>query len=510
MKYAGMIRKACCLLTAVCLLAALTGCARNGTEERVPANTLPPAAVEYEAPDGDRVIRKPSEYMLYVPEKDAQQLEPIGIRLEEADLKDTATELVMNLLREINESGALRTERELETVKETPVEISRGICTVNLSSSALQLSYSDYYRLSLALSSTLCALEEIEYVNVLTAGQSVALDSAGRLPMGSLIGHAEENLSVLWEQMEARRTPQGGDAGKTTLGTQATVYYPLTEGRGIACVSRRITFGGQTASQLASGLLDAMSETVRTEIESDNVPDLWEYMVHEPVTNEMEEGGRLITLSFREDLQELLDGWHTDLSCLAAAVTMALTTFVPGTAAVCIRIGDKPVTEIDNHLYSVGTILGGLMRRGTFVRFLTGSTSVYFVKDGGLVRTEQPVERDAADSPRVQLSALMRGPDSVEKEKGITSPVPEGVREDDLLGISAEGDTLLVNFTARFRDMIEAQGTENEMLLCYAIVNTLCANTGMKRVCFFFEGEQAETIAGGIYWAGEFLFNPGV
>ena len=30
----------------------------------------------------------------------------------------------------------------------------------------------------------------------------------------------------------------------------------------------------------------------------------------------------------------------------------------------------------------------------------------------------------------------------------------------------------------------------------------------MKRVCFFFEGEQAEEIAGGIYWAGEFMFNP--
>ena len=55
---------------------------------------------------------------------------------------------------------------------------------------------------------------------------------------------------------------------------------------------------------------------------------------------------------------------------------------------------------------------------------------------------------------------------------------------------------------------VDAQGPENEMLLCYAIVNTLCSNTGMKRVCFFFEGEQTEEIAGRIYWAGEFLFNP--
>ena len=41
-----------------------------------------------------------------------------------------------------------------------------------------------------------------------------------------------------------------------------------------------------------------------------------------------------------------------------------------------------------------------------------------------------------------------------------------------------------------------------------AMVNTLCANTGMKRICFFFEGEQAEWISGEVYWAGEFLYNP--
>ena len=47
-----------------------------------------------------------------------------------------------------------------------------------------------------------------------------------------------------------------------------------------------------------------------------------------------------------------------------------------------------------------------------------------------------------------------------------------------------------------------------ERAAVYAMVNTLCDNNGMKRVCFFFEGEQAEWIAGEIYWAGVFLYNP--
>ena len=500
-----MKKRILCLLTAACLLLALSGCARNGNEEQAAVETLPPASVKYEAPDGDRVIRQRTECTLWVPEANQQRLGARTVSLEEAGLRETATALARALLKEINGNGALGISRELELFREPAVEISRGICTVNLASSALQLRYSDYYRLCLALSSTLCGLDEIRYVNVLTAGQSVAMDSAGRLPMGTLIGHRDENLSVLWEQMEARRTPQGGDPNRTPLGTQATIYYPLPDGQGIGCESKRITFSGQTTGILSSALLDAMSETVLGRTDGNNVPDLWEYMVHEPVASEMEEGGKLITLSFREDLPELAEGWKTDIACIAAAVTMTLTTFVPGTAAVCFRIGDTPVTELQESRFRIGTILGGLMRRSTFEPFLTGSTEVYFEKDGALVLAEKAVDRDSADTPRVQLTALMQGPDSDGKSKGMVSPLPDGVREDDLLGIAAENGTLLVNFSGRFRDLIAEGGRDRERLTCYAIVNTLCRNTGMARVCFFFEGKQEETIAGEIYWAGEFI-----
>ena len=72
------------------------------------------------------------------------------------------------------------------------------------------------------------------------------------------------------------------------------------------------------------------------------------------------------------------------------------------------------------------------------------------------------------------------------------------------------GDTLLINLSEHFRSEIQEQGKDAETLICYSIVNTLCRNTGMKRVRFFFEGEQVETVAGTIYWAGEFMYNIGL
>ncbi len=86
--------------------------------------------------------------------------------------------------------------------------------------------------------------------------------------------------------------------------------------------------------------------------------------------------------------------------------------------------------------------------------------------------------------------------------------LPAGLQEEDILGIAAEGETLLVNLSDHFREAIEQQGPDAEMMLCYSMVNTLCRNTGLRRMCFFFEGEQVEQIAGTLYWAGEFLYNP--
>ena len=44
----------------------------------------------------------------------------------------------------------------------------------------------------------------------------------------------------------------------------------------------------------------------------------------------------------------------------------------------------------------------------------------------------------------------------------------------------------------------------------YAIVNTLTEGTEIRQVRFFFEGEQRETLAGGLEMRGAFMRNPGM
>ena len=510
-----IIRRFLSILLVTATAAGLTGCTGSGNEEKSMSPTLAPAVVGRKAPDGDRSVRAPGDYIIYLPGRN--ELQSSGsIHLEEANLQDTAETMVRSMLDMMNmENADQEGNRKLSLYqdsagKESELEISGGICTVNLDPSVLQMNYSERYKFCIALATTLCALNEISGVNILTAGQSAALDVTGTLAMGTLTAHPGEDLQVLWEQMEGKRTPLGEDSSKTPMSTTATIYYPLTEGRGIGCESRMMHFDGQTANQMASALLTAVDESFSRKNGSDHLPRLEDYLLHAPVTSELKDGGKLITIDFREDVQKMLDQWNTDLPCLIAAVACTLTTFIPGVAAVKMRIGDNPVTEIAGSGFPVQKNPGGMVYRDAAEVFLMGSATAFFVRDGKLTACEIPVDRNMADSPRTLIKALLDGPDQRAREDGVRGIMPEKVKEEDVLGIAAEGDTLLVNMSADFRKAILDGGPEQEKLLCYSIVNTLCLNSGLKRVCFFFGEKQEETIAGEIYWSGEFMYNPGI
>ena len=508
-----MRRKILSLATAFCMPLTLTGCGSNGTvRDSAEAPTLPPAEAPYEAPDGDFPIAEEKLYTLYLPGQNGLHLVAQHVTLEPDTLHNTVEALVRELLSfpgndQVSAPGG---DTELTLFGDNPVELSGGVCTVNLGSSALQLSYRNFYYLALSLSASLCELEEVEYVNVLVADQGVGLDTTGGLAMGSLTAHLGENLPVLWEQTEARKTPLGSDMSKTPLSSRVTLYFPLENGEGMICETTDITFEGQTPQQMAVRILEAMGEGSRETAGVPKMPDILSLLAHEPLASELADGGRLITLSFREDAWEELEGMGVDPECLLASAAWSLMTFIPGTAAVSLRVGEQPVTLLTSERFGEIPILGGLMHRSDFSAFLRGRTTVYFEKDGKLAPCEKAVEQDQSDSPREQLGALLRGPGERERAEGFISSLPDELGEEDILGISAVGDMLLVNLSESFRSGIYSAGAEKEMLVCYSMVNTLCHNTGKNRVCFFFEGEQVERIAGEIYWAGIFIRNDGL
>ena len=500
------MKKGICLLLSICCLMTMTGCSQETQDDDQEVPTLSPAEVPYHIPDGDEVIGSAEYRVLYTPDVNLLHMTPRMARTEPGELDEIIESLAQRQLETENQRARENGEedRELSLYGDRPVEVSGGICTVNLGTSALRMPSGDFYKFCIALATTLCDLNEISFVNVLVAEQSVGMDITGSLAMGSLTGHPNENLPVLWEQMEAKRTPLGQELAKTPLNTMGTLYYPLPEGRGISCEARLLTFEGQTPQQLCVGLLEEMDQVLSEK----SIPAVQPLLIHDPVISELDDGGRLVTLSFYEDLEDQLKGIGLDAVCLVAAITYTFTTFIPGVAAVCIRLGEQPVTTLSGTRFGPLTILGGLVRRELFRDFLMDKALVYLKRDGKLTPCEHTLFWRNSDRAREQLLALMEGPTEEERRQEIEPSLPEGLRDDDILGVASEGDTLLVNLSGEFRKAMESLTPEEEMLACYSMVNTLCELTGLRRVCFFFEGEQTETVAGALYWAGTFFYNP--
>ena len=489
------LRTIFCLLLCTTLL---SGCTQE--KAAVPAAALPTAAPGPEAPIGDAGLQREAIVPLTLPSLDSQSLLTVYQTMT-LPLDRHPAEAILTALLAHPGSSRVRPAGgsvQLSLYGANPVEISGSVCTVNLSASALQLSMQDLYTAALCISTTLCELDDIQHVNLLIAGTPVAMDVGGHLPLGTLAASTGAELPVQWEQFTARRTPAGALPAHTSLTAVATLYFPLADGSGIAAEPRRLSFPGQHPQQQVVTLLEALSAGAQQLDGAAAMPDLTALLLFTPEVTSLESGGRRVTLHFTADVQQRLLAAACDPSTLFAAITTTLTTFVPSLQQVCILVGDGALTSLYSEQLGSMLFPGGLMNRQAFAHALRGQTSVCVPAEHGLAARMLSLPYRSAASPRAVLLALA---------DPSVAALPQGLTDADILGLSVRDGTLLVNLSARYGEVIRQSGCDQHRT-AYAAVNTLCGMLNVRRVRFYFGGEQVESLGGSLCWNGEFLYNP--
>ena len=493
-----MTKRICCLVWLLICSLLLTGCTADAPI--LPSATLPPVLPGPEAPIGDAGLQRDVIVPLHLPSLDGQTLLTFFETLTLPRDRHPAESVLHALLNHPGNSRVrpLGGHVTLALYGANPVEISGGVCTVNLSASALQLSIQDLYTVALAITATLCEMEDVSYVNMLIAGTPVAMDVGGHLPLGSLTATMGQELPVLWEQLSARRTPVGELPAHTPLTATATLYFPLADGSGIVAEPRRLSFPGQHPQQQVMTLLSALSAGADMLEDAADLPDLGSLLLFMPEVTDLDSGGRRATLHFTADVKERIIASGCDPASVFAAITTTLTTFVPSLQQVCILVGDGALTS----LYSepLGSMLfpGGLMNRASFAHALMGQATVYVPGEHGLDDIALSLPYRSVASPRTLLLAMAYPS---------VAALPDGLTDADVLGLSVQDGTLLVNFSARYADTIRASECD-QRLMAYSIVNTLCEKLNVRRVRFYFGGEPVEDLGSSLVWNGEFLYNP--
>ncbi|MBQ8537784.1 MAG: GerMN domain-containing protein [Clostridia bacterium] len=504
------------MLLALCLLM-LTGCQNGVPVASQTVVELPQAASVYEAPFGDAAMEYEAQATLFLPRRDGTRLIAQQQTLTFSTARHGAETVVRALIKHPgNDTVApLGGGVELTLTGNNPVEVSRDVCTVNLGPSCRQLDAKDFYQVCQAITNTLTEFPDIQYVNILASGSQVSLDVYGTLPVGTLTRRTGDDLDAIWNQASLAMLNPGEDPAAQRLTLPMTLYFPTQSGIGILPEVRTITFEGQTPSQMTLGLLAALVQGAQYLEDVPTLPRLTELLLEEPsVENLASGGGRVATLQFQSGLNEALLECNVTRSALMASLTYTLTTCVPELTAVKVRIGDEwiqSVTPISLYTEQMPIHFGeGLQRRGDFSAMLLGYAKLYFAEGSRLRQSDRPVPCYEIQNPRYLLGQLMLGSQTYDQVSRLEAVLPQGLSDADIMGFAVQGDTLLCHLSEGFWQACEGMTEEEERLMAYAMVNTLCASNQVKRVRFYFGGEQREGWSGGVYWRGEFMKNSGI
>ena len=88
-------------------------------------------------------------------------------------------EAVLQLLLQEEGDGSavpLKDYGSVSLAQGSAVTTAGHVCTVDLSSAALQMGIHELYTVCLSIATTLCALPDVRFVNILVAGNPVAMD----------------------------------------------------------------------------------------------------------------------------------------------------------------------------------------------------------------------------------------------------------------------------------------------------------------------------------------------
>jgi len=173
-----------------------------------------------------------------------------------------------------------------------------------------------------------------------------------------------------------------------------------------------------------------------------------------------------------------------------------------------VSIGERVVASLDAEETPDGRAIAfaqSLAVRDDFSGYVGAPETLYVMgEETSLLKVSRLLEQSLAKDARTRLEALVRLED-----EGLFV-LPEGLEPQDILAVHTGEDEILLNLSGRFADGLAGFSQEQERMAVYAMVNTLTEGTDIRRVAFFFEGEQRETLAGGLDLRGFFMRNPGM
>lgn len=365
-----------------------------------------------------------------------------------------------------------------------------NIVTVDIGGDADMLQSYELFCLKAAMANTLIETGQVDYVNVLFDGREIPTND---LPSGTLT-RFDEDLQSAWiehenEGVAALRSPD------YTFKRNVTLFFVSENSDLLLAEVRPITF---TRSNLALPVIDALitgplsNTALRRSYPSSAA------VLGIPSTEQEDYITNYLSIDFSYEMgNALLNPQQRRLQL--SPMVMTLTTFLPQTDALLIRINHRPIevlSDSDNG--------ERLLYRSQFSGMMGRTVTLYFpVEDGSQVCITRAVPQ-RKNTLRDLLGQLLVVPENVE------DVFPEGFADEHLRGVSMVDDIAVVNLTQEGAELIRGMSFEDERDCIFCVVNTLTSYAGISRVQFLVEGYKVDQLAGAVYLRSPLVRNPGV
>lgn len=382
------------------------------------------------------------------------------------------------------------------------LEFGSGVATVNLSIDAgVNRSDQDYLLLCASIANTLLGIEGVEAVNILTGNRS---DPICALPPG-VFTLPRENIAAAYAQIQSE-SQRFLTEGSGAISRSVLLYFPAQGGRYLLPEARDAIFTDDDYITVILRELGA-GPLLRSCCFS-ALPGNLDLLSSPPEIRINERGERLIHLDFSSMLTNYLAFASVETWQLYGTLTLTLCSFVPEIDGICMSIEGSPVTECIMNGRSVA-FRDGVMRRADFATCIGSSADLYFENEAGMLsRVESPMSQSASVSAMGLLSELISSTSAY--LPGLNSVFPDGISQEDILGVTIENRTAIVNLSGNFYSRCQSLTANQERCLVYAMVNTLAGLSQIGAVTFLVEGEQVDSLAQNIYLKTALMPDPGL
>jgi len=380
------------------------------------------------------------------------------------------------------------------------VEVSEDVANVYLISE-YEIASRDKFLLKLALANTLADYLDIKYVNVFFNGLSDGFEGYPHPLQGTATGVWTDVYEGTLGRHIAASQENVGDSQSIGITIDTPLYFLDASGEYLLPEASEISYTQETyLERIIQALADGPRNTYvhQASVTSELAVNSYKF---ETIDNQ-----EYLTIDFSVSPALSIYQTEADEVKAYASIVYTLTSFFPDLACINVLIAGVPVTTIGDGM----DVSDGITREDVSGSLAGGITLYFGIKDTTLLmEVNRMVNEAQVWSANVRLYELIKGPQTGEGDDAWPC-FPAGISEADILGTNVRQSTIEVNLSRNFKLRCEDMSANEEMLMVFAMVNTLTDMQGISTVQFFVEGEKTEALAGHLYFADLFIKNPGL